>query len=422
MRDQLTQSAGAPQGQYRGHIPAIAAFAAAACSLVLVFAAAGTPIPLYNTYRAADGITNGDFALASVGYFVAAATSLLVFGRLSDHLGRRPIALAAMLSAALGCVVLMATHSVLPLLSGRILQGLACGIASSCLGSYVVDSAPERPGWLPAAITSSAPMLGVSIGALGSGALVEYGPEPRVLVYAILAALLVLFAATMAVSSETVARTRGAWASLRPRVQIPAGTGRLVATAGATSVATWSLGGFYQAFGPSVTADHLGTTNALAAAAVYSSVMILNPIGGPLSARLSPAASVRSGMTAFILAVTAIMIALKSGSTIPLIAASLVVGIAQGAAATGAMRALLAETQAEERAGLLSTFFLISYSGVAIPGMIAGQLTHRFDLYQIAIGYAVLGIIAAIVAMLGARNPKPVASRNGCFLITNRPR
>src|SRR3982750_2550235 len=112
-----------------GGLSRSAAFVSAACSLVFVYAAAGTPIPLYNTYRAEDGITNADLGLVSVGYFVAAATSLLVFGRLSNHLGRRPIALAALMSAALSCLFLIGMHGVLPLLIARILQGLACGLA-----------------------------------------------------------------------------------------------------------------------------------------------------------------------------------------------------------------------------------------------------------------------------------------------------
>ena len=145
-------------------VPLRVAFLAAACSLVFVFAAAGTPIPLYNTYRAEDGINNVDLGIVSVGYFVAAATALLVFGRLANHLGRRPVALAALTSAAVACLLLIGMRGVLPLLVARVLQGLACGLASSGLGSYVIDSAPERPRWLPAAITGSAPMLGIPIG------------------------------------------------------------------------------------------------------------------------------------------------------------------------------------------------------------------------------------------------------------------
>ena len=354
-------------------LPLRVAFLAAACSLVLVFAAAGTPIPLYNIYRAEDGITNAHLGIVSVGYFVAAAASLLVFGRLSNYVGRRSVGLAALISAALACLILIGMNGVLPFLIARVLQGLSCGLASSALGSYVVDSAPARPRWLPAAITGSAPMLGIPMGALTCGALALYGPAPRVLIFEIMAAVLALCAALTAMSPETMPRSRGALASLWPRLQVPLGSGRLVLAAGAASVATWSLGGFYQAFGPSVVAERLGTTNPLVAAAVFSSVMVLNPVGAPLAGRLRPATALRAGMTAFVLALVAIVVSLHAGAIAPFIASSLAVGAAQGAASTGGMRALLTQAQPEERAGLLSTLYLISYTGTAIPASLRGS-------------------------------------------------
>jgi len=386
-------------------IPLHVAFFAAACSFVFVFSAAGTPIPLYNTYRAEDGITNAHLGIVSVGYFVAAATSLLVFGRLSNHLGRKSVALAALTSAAVSCVILIGMHGVLTLFIARVLQGLSCGLASSALGSYVVDSAPERPRWLPAAITGSAPMLGIPIGAITCGALVQYGPAPRVLIYEIVTAVLAACAVLMVLSPETMPRTPGAMASLRPRLQAPSGSGRLVLAAGAAFVATWSLGGFYQAFGPSVVAENLGSASPLVAAAVFASVMVLNPLGGPLAGRLPPATGLRAGMALFVLALIGIVASLYAGAILPFIIASLIVGIAQGAASTGGIRALLAHAQPEERAGLLSTIYLISYSGAAIPGIIAGELTSTLDLFQIALGYAALGIIASSVAIIAARDP-----------------
>jgi MFS family permease len=148
-------------------LPLNIAFIVATCSLVLVFAAAGTPVPLFNLYRAEDGITNADLGFVSVGYFVGAATSLLIFGRLSNHLGRRPVALVALALAAASCLLLMSVHKASVLLSACLLQGLACGLASTALGAYVIDSAPKEPRWLPAAITGSAPMVGIPLGALG---------------------------------------------------------------------------------------------------------------------------------------------------------------------------------------------------------------------------------------------------------------
>ena len=400
----MAESALSSEMPYRGRISLETTFIAAACAFVFVFAAAGTPIPLYNTYRLEDGLTHGDLAIVSVAYFIAAAASLLVCGRLSNFVGRRPIALAALLSAALGCLVLATMHSVTHMLIGRVLQGFACGITSTSLGAYVVDTSAGKPRWLTAAITGSSPMLGIPVGALTAGALVQWAPAPRIVVYLVMASILVLLAIIIALSRETVARCPGSLASLRPHMQIPQGTGRLVIAAGSAAVATWSLGGFYQAFGPSVTAEHLGSTSPLIAAAIFSSVMGLNPLGGPLSARLSPVVSVRVGMSLFIIAVITIMFNLWAGRTLSFIATSLVVGIAQGLASTGAIKALLENTEMHERAGLLASLYFISYSGAAIPGMIAGRLTARFDLFHIALGYAALGIVAALISIATIRN------------------
>jgi MFS family permease len=71
------------------------AFASAVVSLTAAFAASASPIPLFNTYRAEQGFTNADISLAVVAYFVGTITALLVLGRLSGHLGRRPTSLAA---------------------------------------------------------------------------------------------------------------------------------------------------------------------------------------------------------------------------------------------------------------------------------------------------------------------------------------
>ena len=99
------------------------------------------------------------------------------------------------------------------------------------------------------------------------------------------------------------------------------------------------------------------------------------------------------------------MVNLWGGWILPLIATSLVVGVAQGLASTGAIRALLENTAVHERAGLLASLYFISYSGAAIPGMIAGRLTSSFSLFEIALGYAALGIVAALMPMTTIKSP-----------------
>jgi MFS family permease len=388
-------------------LPERAGFVVAACSLAAVFAASASPIPLYEIYRRTDGLTHADLALTAVTYFVAVMAALLVFGRLSNHRGRRPVSLAALGLTAAGCVVLTDVHSVAPLLAGRMLQGVGCGLASSALAAFIVDSAPVSPSWLASAVTSGAPMVGLTAGALGSGALAEYGPAPRSLAYLIAVGVLAACAAMIAASRETVARTPGAAASMRPQVRVPAAAHRLLPVAGCTFVATWALGGFYQAFGPSVAADQLGTTNALIAAAVFASLMAPSAIGAPLAGRSTPATAQRVGMVAFLLAVVVVLISLRLGAVVSFLAASAVAGAAQGTTFAGSMRALLADAGPADRAGILAAIYLISYSGAAIPGLIAGQLSRSLSLFEIALGYGVLAALACVVTVAAARDPRP---------------
>jgi MFS family permease len=394
----------------RGRLGSWIGFAGAACSLVAVFAASASPIPLYELYRRTDGLSHADLSLTAVAYFVAVMAALLVLGRLSNHVGRRPVALAALVVTAVGTLVLTQVHSVGPLIAGRMLQGIGCGLASSALAAFIVDSAPTSPSWIGSAVTTGSPMVGLTLGALASGALAEYGPAPRTLIYLVAAGVLFICMVLIVAAGETVARAPGALAALRPQVRVPAAARRLLPAASATFVATWALGGFYQAFGPSVAADQLGTTNTLIAAVIFASLMAPSAIGAPLAGRTTPAGAQRIGIFVFFAAVVAILLSLHAGAVVPFVIASAVAGAAQGTTFAGSMRALLAEATAAERAGVLSAIYLISYGGAAMPGLIAGQLSRTLSLFDIAFGYGVLAGLACAFTLVAAREPRPTAS------------
>src|SRR3954452_4342807 len=192
------------------------AFLSAVVSLAAAFAAVGSTIPLFNIYRAEDGFTNAGISMTVVAYSVGTIGTLLTLGRLSSHVGRRPTALGSLGLLTLRCLVLLNVHHIGILIAGRLLMGLGTGLASSSLTAYIVDTAPARPTWLASVASSQTVMLGLAVGAIGSGALVQFGPWPRQLIFLIVAGLLLLSAALVAVSPETAAPTPGAWRSLRP--------------------------------------------------------------------------------------------------------------------------------------------------------------------------------------------------------------
>jgi hypothetical protein len=103
--------------------------------------------------------------------------------------------------------------------------------------------------------------------------------------------------------------------------------------------------------------------------------------------------------------VLALLGALHAGTVIPFLVASLAAGTAQGATFAAGMRSLLAEAGPHDRAATLSAIYLLSYAGAAVPGFVAGQVSHSLGLFGIALGYGALAVIACAITL--ARAPRP---------------
>jgi MFS family permease len=380
------------------------AFVSGVVSLVAVFAAVGSTIPLFNVYRAEDGFTNAGISLTVVAYSAATLGSLLLLGRLSNHVGRRPVAIASLGLLVLGSLLLLNVQDIGILIAGRLLMGLGAGLASSSLTSYIVDGAPARPTWLASVASSQTVMLGLAVGAIASGALVEFGPWPRDLIYLVVIGLLVLSAALVAISPETVAPSPGGWRSLRPSVRVPVRVRHLLPVAAAVFLATWATGAFYQAFVPALVEDQLHTDSPLVLGLVFAAYMGPSALGAPLGGRFSPAAAQRIGMIAFLTGWIGLITAISLGALPLFIAATVVAGAAQGIAISAATRGLLDGSTLADRAPIFAVVYLLSYSGAAIPSLVSAQLSHVLSLPHIALGYGGLALLATL-STAAARNP-----------------
>lgn len=403
--ERLPPGAGPASRTVGRRLSARASFPVVVVALLLVFIGSGTPIPLYATYRREFAVSSADLAVTTVVYLAVTAAALLLLGRLSDVLGRRPVAIAAVVCAALGLVALERVDGLGPLLAGRVLQGLACGTATSALGTYAVESAPARPAWAGPVVAANGPAFAIPFGALVSGVLVQYAPAPRHLGYLLVVVGLTGCAALLAFCRETVRRPRAGLrtavgSALRPRVHLPAGRAPTVVAISGGLVATWSLSGFFQAFSPAVTVDRLGSTSALLAAVVFASIVVLSPLGGALGARLDAVRALAVGMVVFGGAAVGVVVAVHASTTAPLLVAALVGGVALGAVGGAGMRLMLADAEPEQRAGIIATVYLISYSGAAVPGLVGGQLSRSWDVPRLATGYGALVLVAVAIGLI----------------------
>src|SRR5690606_6758182 len=106
--------------------------------------------------------------------------SLLLFGRWSDELGRRPLLLAAMGGLIVSSLLFGVAPSVWWLLAARALQGLANGVAVAAASAALLDFEPsgdaERAGYVNGIVSG----IAISLGVLVSALLAEHGPLPTV--------------------------------------------------------------------------------------------------------------------------------------------------------------------------------------------------------------------------------------------------
>lgn len=396
--------------QSHTHAPRPSGMAMGAACLVLVFAASAAPIPLYGLYREALGLSGSNLSLITVAYFLGTIGSLLVFARLSDHLGRRPaIALALGLSIA-GCLLFARPSSFFHLMAGRLMQGLACGIASGSAGAYVVDSAPEHRRDLAAVITSSSPQVGLTCGSLFSAALVDLTALDQSAAFFALSACFVACIAALTLCPETAARRPGALRSLAPRISVPAAVRSVLPACCLAFMMTWAIGGMYQASATDFSALCFRSDAALPSALVFALYMAPTAIGSSLSSKLTPERSQAAGLLAFAGMLWLLFAALRLQNPALLLAATLGAAIAQGIAYTGAMRRVLKRTPTEHNAGTLSAVTMVSYAGPALTNLVIGLFGSDWDVVTIVSGYAGIACLCFAATALLYRTATPRAN------------
>ncbi|KQU67096.1 MULTISPECIES: MFS transporter [unclassified Rhizobacter] len=368
-------------------------------SLVVSFlAASSAPSPLYALYREAWGFSPLALTVIFSSYAFALLGALLVFGALSDHLGRRTVIVASLLVELLSIVLFWCAESAGWLLAARIVQGFATGIATGALSATLLDLSPSRG----ALFNSVAPMFGMAVGALGASALVQFAPAPTRLVFDVLLAILALQTLAAAFLPDTVTRRPGVWQSLRPRIAIPPAARATLWRILPLNTASWALGGFYLSLGPTLAKLVTGTPAPLTGGALIATLVLAGAaaIGW---VRLRPARAVLTGSAlALALGLSLTLVGVHAGSGLAFFGGTLLAGLGFGAGFNGAVRSLVPLAAPHERAGLMAGFFALSYLAFSVPAIVAGLCAGLIGLHATALAYGSLLVAMALAALVAS--------------------
>jgi hypothetical protein len=279
----------------------------------------------------------------------------------------------------------------------RVIQGLSTGAAVSALGAGLIDLHRSRATMANAV----APMAGTASGAIGSGLMVQYLPEPTHLVYLLLFGVFAVQAIGVLLMPETSVRKPGALASLWPRFAVPVTARQQVLVTVPALIAIWALVGFYASLGPALVRLVTGSASFVLGGLSLFTLAGTAGVTVFLVQRALPRTLLLVGVAALFVGVAATVVATVTMSTVLLFVGTAIAGIGFGAAFQGSLRTVLPLIAPTDRAGVLAVLYAVSYLALGAPAVIGGYLAVHGGVLAAGREYGAAVMVLAVLALIG---------------------
>jgi MFS family permease len=377
-----------------------AAFAGVAAVFAAFFLAAGAPTPLLALRQQEWGFSAGTLTLAFAVYALALLAAVLVGGSLSDHIGRRPVLLGALAGELVAIVVFLLAPDITWVIVARVAQGVATGLGTAAFSAAIVEHAPAHLKRLGTSFTGTAAAGGLGIGALLTGAAVQFTSHANALVFGVLAVIMVAGFALVAFTGETARKRPGALRSLDPRITVPSRARREFLGGVPVHLPGWMLGAFFMGLSPAVLRVQFGLDGGL----VAGFTAFLAPFSGAVAtlafARITARRTTVSGVSLVLIGTAVVMVGIEA-QWLPLVwLGGIVGGAGFGASFAGHLRLVTPHVEAHQRAGVFAGIYTTAYLSFGIPAIIAGQLATHVGLLPTVEGYGAVVLAVAVVGVL----------------------
>ncbi len=271
-----------------------AAFFAVAYAFAVTALGTTLPTPLYGIYQEQFGFSELTITVIYATYAIGVIAGLLVFGGLSDQIGRRRTLLPGLAFSAASAVVFLLAGGLAPLFLGRILSGLSIGVFTGTATAALVDFAGEGQSSRATLASTFANLGGLSLGPLLAGALAEWAGAPLRLPFWVDLALLV--PATLAIWAIPEPVEVSAHPSFRPQaLKVPPEMRAIFFKAGLVAFAGFAVLGSFTGVSPAFLATVLGVSSHFTIGLVVFLVFASSTVGQLLVGGIEPRAAMRLG-------------------------------------------------------------------------------------------------------------------------------
>jgi MFS family permease len=368
-------------------------FALVAYAFLVTMIGTTLPTPLYPLFEQRYSFGELMVTVIFAVYAFGVIAGLLVFGNLSDEIGRKPVLLTGLAFSAISALLFVFAGSLAPIFVGRVVSGFSAGVFTGTATAMLVDLAPGGRRRMASFVAVVVNLGGLGLGTLLSGLLADYARSPLRLPFIVDLALLVPAVLGLLVTSETVPRQ--AFRLRLQRLSVPPEV-RTVFIRGATAgFGSFAVAGVFSSVAPVFLGAILGRTSHALAGAIVFILFSASIVGQLLVARLSDRRALILGCALLAGGVGLLALALWIESLAPLIASASVVGLGQGLVIGAGLAAINQRAPVERRGETASSFFVVMYVGLSLPVIGVGVAANAWSLRGAGIAFS--AAVAALV-------------------------
>lgn len=360
------------------------------------------PTPLYPLYQQAYGYSQLMITVIFAVYALGVLGALLVTGRWSDQLGRRPLLLAALVLSAFSDLIFAWANGLGFILAGRIVSGLSAGILTGTATVALMELVPAQwRKWATFAATA-ANMGGLGLGPILSGAISVALPMP-VLMPFVLHFLLALVALVCIWRAPETAKLPDTPRLTVQRPSLPPEVRAIFLPASIAAFAGFMVCGFFTAMAPAFLGHVMGITGRLAIGAIAGMLFICSTIGQLLMQRLPDGRQMIFGTALLLAGVVILGLGFAGESLALLLPGVALAGAGQGISFRSGMGDIAGAARPQDRAGVISTYFIVAYVAISLPVVGIGLLSGAIGLKQTGELFAVVvtALLVLALVMLG---------------------
>jgi MFS family permease len=337
---------------------------------------------------------------------------LVLFGRLSDQLGRRRMLLPGLVLSALSAVCFLITGGVALLLVGRVLSGLSAGIFTGTATATLVDLAPPGGRGRATLVAAMANMGALGSGPLLAGVLSQWVGSPLRIVFWVDLALLVPAAIGIWAMPEPVARA--SHPRLRPQaLKVPREMRSTFTQSAIAGFAGFAVLGLFTAVAPAFLGQELGVSSRAIIGLVVFAVFAASTAGQVILQFIPERVAIPAGAGALIAGMGFLALGLATPSATLLVLGGLIAGFGQGLSFRAGLAAVNERSPAAERGGVASSFFVVMYVAISLPVIGEGVLTQAVGLRAAGLTFAALvaGLSAVVLILLAQAHSADAGAR-----------